>query len=63
MVILLDGFLCILNILVENEVLTVGGVGVKMLTLTHFDRNNWSASGEALDQLILSDLSRDVLHE
>ena len=63
MVILLDGFLGILNILVENEVLTVGGVGVKMLTLTHFDRNNWSTSGEALNQLILSDLSWDVLHE
>lgn len=63
MVKLLDSFFGILNILVKNEVLAVSGIWVEVLALAHLDRDNWSTGGEALDQLFLSDLGWDVLHE
>ena len=63
MVKLLDSFFGILNILVKNEVLAVGGIWVEVLSLSQLNGDNWSALREQFGQLILSDLSWDVLHK
>ena len=59
----LDSFLGILNIFVENKVLSVGGIWVEVFSLAHFHRNNWTALRESLNQFLLTYLCWNVFHK
>ena len=59
----LDGLLGIFNFLEKNEVLTIGGIWVEVLSLSQLNGDDWSTLREQFGQLILSDFSWDVLHK
>lgn len=59
----LDSFLGMLDIFEKNEVVAVRRVRVEILSLLHFDRNNWSALAEVFNNLFLTQLSRHIAHK
>jgi len=59
----LDGPLGEVDVLVENEVLAVGSLGVEILALAKLDRDDGSDLFKATHDLLLADLRGDVLNE
>lgn len=63
MIKLLDGSLGVINLFEKDEVLSVDGGWVEVLTLTHLNRHHWTSLFENAGHLSLSDLTWHILHK
>ena len=52
-----------LDVLVEDEVLSVGCRWVEIFTLSQLDRDDWATLFKQFHKLFFLDLSRDILYE